>query len=197
MNIKSKEYKMGRCSRDQYRATVWRFDKELQVAKHRCTWGVTLQLEEMNINDPKAMWEQLKHMGPRSKKEVKCKAPDKKGNITVVQVRVKEYWFKEYEELFTSSPQERFDEGFHVKQLKRLRELEMQGRVGSGRGESSTGQERREIDPGLMYKQMALKMVLKAPRARALNKVAGQMLKGGRQTQEGDRPKCECTKEWS
>lgn len=111
------KFKGGRQIREQlrqeYKTSLWNFDKLLRTQKRRYERGQLLEIEEINTKNPSEFWKRINKLGPRKprdKIELECYIDN--GEISKDPRVVLDKWAQDYESLYNVQNGD-FDEDFY------------------------------------------------------------------------------------
>lgn len=97
------------------------FDKELRAAKRRYNLDKIVHMDLLlKTGDPKAFWDAVNELGPRSKKHIICEAFDQDGAVTREINTVMEHWTAAFSALYGDPPVGEFNDEFYMNKLMTL-----------------------------------------------------------------------------
>ena len=109
-----------RFAKDNFLRARSEFDRLLRQTERQYYRNEALELERINVNDPKKFWDTIKRLGPGSKKRIPDTVYTRNGTLTAEKTVVLETWEKEFHRLFNplDSGRNLFDEQFYEQKLQ-------------------------------------------------------------------------------
>ncbi len=104
------------------------FDREYRREKRRFQRKRQLEIEEMQTNDPKEFWRQLKNLGPQKRTQIPLEVLNENGDLCSDIDYVLKKWHDEFEKLYKCADTQAYDDEFYrmVVQLKEEFEQQME-----------------------------------------------------------------------
>ena len=101
------------------------FDKQLRPAERNYRRSLSIDIESVCTDNPKACWDYIKHLGPKRKSVVKMEVYDDSENIITDESFVFQKWSSEFENLYNLiGNNETFDNQFYEQILRNKSFLE-------------------------------------------------------------------------
>lgn len=122
----NKERKFLQCKENRHIKTALRreyiesrnaFDKMLRQSERAYRRSVAVEIEDMSSNNPNDFWDKIKRLGPRKDTSIPIEIIDNNGITTNDENRVFEKWRLDFQNLYTCSNQNDFDDA-HYNQAK-------------------------------------------------------------------------------